>query len=127
MEMILINAKLADWMTNFYIDVPKPTPKKIFQWMENGSSRIIPFWIFPDIVDKVLDPEDEQYFDEYDIGHHSEASYSPKSSILQKIEDNNFFRSICYICFIILLAPCFIPINIYPLNSLFSHSKQFAI
>ena len=66
MEIILNNAKLADWMRNFYIEIPKTTPRKLFQWMESDSSQIIPFWMFPDIKDS----EGEEYFDEYDTSRH---------------------------------------------------------
>ena len=69
MDTILANAKLADWLKNFSgIESTKSSHKKIFQWMENG---IIPMWMFPDITDRVLDIEDDEYFDEYDIEHHS--------------------------------------------------------
>ena len=66
MEIILNNAKLSDWMRNFYIEIPKTTPRKLFQWMESDSSQIIPFWMFPDIKDS----EGEEYFDEYDTSRH---------------------------------------------------------
>ena len=72
MDRILENAKLVDWMKSFSeVDLPKPTRKKRFRWMEYG---IVPFWMFPDmsadIADRVLDVEDDAYFDVYNVDHH---------------------------------------------------------
>ena len=105
MEIILNNAKFADWMRNFYLDVPKPTARKLFQWMED---EVIPFWMFPDIADRVLNPDDEQYFDVYDVSHHSqnESQVTYKNQLFTVIENcfNNQYRFTC-ICFIILEGP----------------------
>ena len=63
MEMMLTNAKLADWMRSFSeLEPPKLKSRTTFQWMEND---IIPFWLFPNDTDRILDIEDDQYFDEY--------------------------------------------------------------
>ena len=68
MEMMLTNAKLADWMQSFSeLEPPKLKSRTTFQWMEND---IIPFWLFPNDTDRILDIEDDQYFDEY-IDYHS--------------------------------------------------------
>ena len=135
MEIILNNAKFADWMRNFHIEIPKPTPRKLFQWMEDG---VIPFWMFPDIHDRNLDPDDEQYFHLYDVDHHSKVALSEafkwpsftvaykglfkvtyffdisltfylERPLIEKIEDfykdKNRFSCMCHICFIILHGP----------------------
>ena len=69
MEIILTNAKLASWLRSFSeIEPPKRKPRKVFEWMEN---EIIPFWMFSDIVESIKDVEDDDYFDEYNVDHHS--------------------------------------------------------
>ena len=66
--MMLTNAKFADWMRSFSeLEPPKLKSRTTFQWMEND---IIPFWLFPNDTDRILDIEDDQYFDEY-IDYHS--------------------------------------------------------
>ena len=68
MEMILVNAKTTDWMKSLSeIELPKPTHRRVFQWMEN---EIIPTWMFLEIGDRVLTIEDDEYFDEYNTEHH---------------------------------------------------------
>ena len=68
MEMMLTNAKMADWIQSFSeLEPPKLKSRTTFQWMEND---IIPFWLFPNDTDRILDIEDDQYFDEY-IDYHS--------------------------------------------------------
>ena len=72
MEQILAQAKLADWMRSFSdFDLPKPSTKQTFEWMEGP---IVPLWMFLEDLDTVLDVYDDQYFDEYTVHHHPQPT-----------------------------------------------------
>ena len=110
MEMILVNAKTTDWMKSLSeIELPKPTHRRVFQWMEN---KIIPIWMFLEIADRVLTIEDDEYFDEYNIDHHSSvdnSGYWKKQSCFHQLVYNTNFEFvliISHILYILLFLIC---------------------
>ena len=86
-QVIVTNVKVLGWMRSFSrMEQPDPPRKETFKWMDQ---QVIPFWMFPDndkemmnkgkkykssirklyaklYLDKILNADDREYFDEYD-------------------------------------------------------------
>ena len=124
MEMILVNAKTTDWMKRLSaIELPKPTHRKVFQWMEN---EIIPIWLFLEIADRVLTIDDDEYFDEYNIDHHfsvDNSGYWKKQLCFHQLVHKTDFEIvfiISLILYILLFLSCML---IFPVvQARFPHS-----
>jgi len=111
MEIILANAKLASWLRSFSeIEPTKRRTSKVFQWMEID---IIPFWMFSDIVESIKNVEDNEYFDEYNVDHHSGYdSYKRMNNTVGII----FIFLNLYACLYIGLVPLFHFQNLIPFH-----------
>jgi len=96
MGKILENAKVLDWMKSLSeVDSLKPTHKKAFQWMEKDV--LIPFWMFSNITDRVLDVEDDEYFDQYNDEHHQ--SFEHESQLVRHLNKIMTAIIIFHFCF----------------------------